>query len=388
MGYDGREYRGQGGNKVKVAAVVFEGGPQPVSELAEVMQGVRHAVCLDTLVKLKQVQGIESVWLVTNKERLAGTAERLGAQIHDTRGGLFHFGRALREVCQETGADAIIYLGGAALPLITPQELAWVVEQVQRPGRVVVNNPQSVDLVAFSPVGVLDRIELPECDNFLGVLLREAGLERVLIPNTASVNFDLDTPTDYLMCALCEGAGPRTRTALAALDWPLDRVRAAAEVLQSEHLPEVALIGRVGPAVIEYMNAHLRVRLRMFSEERGMKALGRESAGLVDSFLGRLLDEVGPERFFALLAQVCQVAFIDTRVFFAYGGRRVSDWDRYHSDLGMVDAIHDPWVRRFTAAALQAGIPVLLGGHSTVAGGLWALAEQAVAALAGHGPGK
>jgi CTP:molybdopterin cytidylyltransferase MocA len=366
---------------VKVAAVVFEGGPEPANELAEVMQGLRHSVCLDTLVKLRQVPGIAEVWLVSNKERLCATAERLGARVYDTRGSFFHFGRTLQAVCRATGAAGILYMGGAALPLISPEQLAWVVQQVQTPGRVVVNNPQSVDLVAFSPVSALDRIVLPEQDNFLGVLLREAGLERVMIPNSASVNFDLDTPTDYLMLSLCPGAGPRTRTALAALEWPLDRVRAAALLLQSETLPEVALIGRVGPAVVEYMNQSLRVRLRIFSEERGMKALGRESAGLVVSFLARLLEDVGPERFFAHLASICQAAFIDTRVFFAHGGRRVSDWDRYHSDLGVPEAIHDPWVRRFTAAALGAGIPVLLGGHSTVAGGLWALAENAVAVL-------
>ena len=37
----------------------------------------------------------------------------------------------------------------------------------------------------------------------------------------------------------------------------------------------------------------------------------------------------------------------------------------------------DPVVRDLTAAARAAPIPVVLGGHSLVAGGIWALAEAA-----------
>jgi len=40
-----------------------------------------------------------------------------------------------------------------------------------------------------------------------------------------------------------------------------------------------------------------------------------------------------------------------------------------------VESIADPWLRDFTTAAANAPIPVLLGGHGVVAGGLYALAE-------------
>lgn len=51
--------------------------------------------------------------------------------------------------------------------------------------------------------------------------------------------------------------------------------------------------------------------------------------------------------------------------------------DRFYSDLLRVDEIADPTVREFTRAAANAKIPVLLGGHSLVAGGLWALIDAA-----------
>ena len=51
--------------------------------------------------------------------------------------------------------------------------------------------------------------------------------------------------------------------------------------------------------------------------------------------------------------------------------------DRFQSDLLRPEAISDTWLRRFTAAAAKAPLPVLLGGHSLVSGGLMALNDAA-----------
>jgi hypothetical protein len=51
--------------------------------------------------------------------------------------------------------------------------------------------------------------------------------------------------------------------------------------------------------------------------------------------------------------------------------------DRFNSDLYRADAIDDPFVRQFTEAAQACPIPVVLGGHSLVAGGLYVLVEAA-----------
>ncbi|HEY8884495.1 MAG TPA: hypothetical protein VIO35_04220, partial [Chloroflexota bacterium] len=56
---------------------------------------------------------------------------------------------------------------------------------------------------------------------------------------------------------------------------------------------------------------------------------------------------------------------------------RLSASDRFHSDLLQPEAIVDPVARAFTQAALAAPIPVVLGGHSLVAGGLWVLSDAA-----------
>jgi CTP:molybdopterin cytidylyltransferase MocA len=365
------------------AAVIFEGGESPQNDLHEALVGLRHAVTLDSLEKYLAA-GLDEVVLATNFPALARAAERMGARHFDTRGDRpFHFGRVLQHVVSEIGADAVLYSSGAALPLITPAEIRWVLDAMtEHAPSVVVNNLQSVDLVAWNPAEYIQRVSPPDSDNFLGWLLREAGMERILIPNSAAIHFDLDTPTDFLIMAVAEQGGPRTRAALKAIDWPTERLKAAADVLAGE-LPEVALIGRVGTPVVDYCNKYLRVRLRVFSEERGMKALRRAEEGKVVSMVADMIEELGPKRFFERLESICSAVFFDTRVVFANRGRQVSDWDRYHSDLGQVDAIVDPWVRTFTEAALSCRIPVVLGGHSVVAGGLWVLADRAVAARGG-----
>lgn len=373
----------QGGKTLHKAAVIFEGGHLPEDDLQTTITGLRHAVTLDTLEKYRKA-GLDQVVLVTNFPALAQAAERLGAQVWDTGGeGSFHFGRTLQRVVAETGADGVLYCSGAALPLISPGEIDWILRAMEEQAPCVVqNNPLSVDLVAWNPADHINRIDPPESDNFLGWLLRQTGLERVLIPSSAGINFDLDTPTDFQILALSHQAGPRAKAALQAANWTNDRLQRAADILATD-LPEVALIGRVGTPVVDHINRSLRVRLRLFSEERGMKALQREERGEVVSVVAALIEDLGPRRFFAHLEAICSAVFFDTRVLFAHGGRRVSEWDRYHSDLGLVDQIRDPWVRTFTEAALESRIPVVLGGHSVVAGGLWVLADRAVAQCGG-----
>jgi len=345
--------------------------------------GLRHAITLDTVAKFHSA-GLAEVILATNHPALGQAAERLGARIFDTRtASPFHFGRTLQQVVRESGADGIIYLSGAALPLISLSEIDWICRTLEQERPVVVvNNLQSVDLVAWQPASHVFRLEPPENDNFLGWLLRETGMERVLIPNSAGIHFDLDTPTDFLTLALSGQGGPRSLAAFKAIPWSADRLRDAADVL-TQDLPEVAVIGRVGTPIIDHFNKNLRVRLRIFSEERGMKALGREAEGKVRSLVADLVEALNPARFFDYLGEICDAAFFDTRVLFANRGRRVSEWDRFHSDLGAVAEIQDPWVREFTLAAVNCRIPVVLGGHSSVSGGLWLLADRAIARRGG-----
>ena len=93
--------------------------------------------------------------------------------------------------------------------------------------------------------------------------------------------------------------------------------------------------------------------------------------------LAVLVEEVGPERFFRRMAELGDGIVIDTRVIEAHMGIEPSREDRFQSDLLAWEAIEEPFLRRFTRAAAEAPVPVLLGGHSLVSGGLMALNDIA-----------
>ena len=106
-----------------------------------------------------------------------------------------------------------------------------------------------------------------------------------------------------------------------------------------------------------------------------MKALGRDRRGEVVSLVGRLIESLGYVEFFEFLSQFCRGAVLDTRVLFEHFKWKLSQADRFASDVGALELISHPELREFTAAAFSAPIPVLLGGHSLVTGGMWALID-------------
>jgi CTP:molybdopterin cytidylyltransferase MocA len=359
----------------KVTTVIFEGG-QARTSLDLVLRDIRKQVVLDTLSKLCQAPEVDQVLLVTNYDGLASEAAEFATVDFEPNGRRFHFGTRLRQVIVKYGLENVIYMGGAAAPLISPCEFNQIALALKRSrNTVIMNNVQSADLVAFTPARAIDEIELPDNDNSLGNLLRGIGMSRMLVPNSGRVNFDIDTPTDILILGLHPDCGARLSRAIASLDWPRDKLNQAIEILRDDSR-EIAVIGRVGPSVIQYINANMVHRMRVFSEERGMKALGREERGEVVSLLGFMIEELGPCKFFEYLSSVCDLAFIDTRVIFAHLQKQVSDWDRFQSDLGRFQLIENQWVKEFTRSAWESPIPVILGGHSLVAAGLWILAEM------------
>ena len=54
------------------------------------------------------------------------------------------------------------------------------------------------------------------------------------------------------------------------------------------------MAGRVGSHALAKLETELACRKRVFSEERGMRASGREASGEVRSVLGFLASELGP----------------------------------------------------------------------------------------------
>jgi hypothetical protein len=295
----------------------------------------------------------------------------------DCDAGDFHFGRRLADVIRRYGVESAIYLGGGSVPLFGAADFADVALRLAG-GIAVTNNAFSSDLVAF-PVSdrALAVIEGVQRDNAVARALKEdGGLDVQELARTLATQFDIDTPTDVCVLALTGDGGPRLKACVRSLDVDLSRYRAVLPLFVDQ-TKQLLVAGRVGTHAWAYLERETACRVRLFAEERGMEADGRASDGGARSLLGYHLAAVGLERFFETLAELGDAAFIDTRVLLAHKRIDASREDRFLSDLGRWQEIRDPFLRDFTRAALEAPIPVLLGGHSLMSGGLMALNEYA-----------
>jgi len=358
--------------------LVFVGGlsGEPVVEMVGAAQ---RAVALDTVARGAESRAFRKIILVTDSPELASQMDdQIAVEIS---GPAFVFGRRLREVIEHHDIQRPFYMGGGGLPLLSSDDLARTARRLSRTSRTAItNNLFSADLVAFTPGEAIKRVTVEPHDNALALRLRdEAGLQVVPLPRNATTQFDLDTPTDLAILKLHPACGPQARLYLEGLDLDTTALTRIMDIM-TDTSRQLLVAGRMPSYVWSYIERETACRVRVLSEERGMRADGREERGDVRSLVGLHYQQVGPRRFFQDLAQLSDAAIIDSRVLFGHLGLRPSPCDRFNSDLLRPDEIEDTAVRAFTEAALTAPIPIVLGGHSVVSGGLWALAEAAWAA--------
>jgi hypothetical protein len=294
----------------------------------------------------------------------------------DPAGEVFDYAQRLRGVVAKYGLLKPAVMGSGSVPLLGIEEFALIVEQLDaRDGRFVTNNFFSSDLTAWTPGEAIEAIGDFSRDNVLPRRLRDdAGLAPVILPRTTATQFDLDTPSDLAVLSLTEGIAPELAEAARAAGIAAERYRALMPLL-CDRAAEIVVAGRVGSQTWQYLERETACRVRMYSEERG---LATAPAGhQAHSALGFLLEEVGIERFFERMALLGDALVLDTRVIEAHMGIAPSREDRFQSDLFNHERIEDDFLRRLTEGAAKAPKPVLLGGHSLVAGGLMALNDQA-----------
>jgi len=355
--------------------IVFFGGMRG-SEIEALLGRALREAALDLLEEALATGAFAGAVLATDDASLAAELPA-GAEL-DLDDGPFHFGSRLGDLVRSRRIARAVYAGAGGTPLLRGSDLAAVARQVaEGEGIVVSNNYFSADLVAFTPGDALARIELPGGDNLLPRLLHDqAGLESLPLPRSSATQFNIDSPADLAMLKLAGGAGPRLTRFLDTFEARLEPYRRLLACLVDPSA-ELLVAGRVGSQVWAYLERETACRVRVYSEERGMQAAGRDVSGAARSLLAFHLREVGCRRFFDELAQLADVACIDTRPLLAHLGVAASRADRFWSDLGCPERIDEPFLRELTAAARDAPVPVLLGGHSLVAGGLLLLIEAA-----------
>lgn len=286
------------------------------------------------------------------------------------------FGARLRTVVRAERPDGLVVLGSGAIPLATGRDLRDLVEVAGAEGRVALaNNRFSADVVAIScPEALAELPDLPS-DNALPRWLEEVAGYRVRdLRSRWRLSFDLDGPLELVLLGNAATA--------ADLEALRERLGAVRTVAHDRHA-ELLVAGRVSRRTLAWLESRVPARIRALVEERGLRAASnlaqRAWVGAVGgrppaSVIGLLLDRDGPAALGSMLGSLGDAAIVDTRVLLAHRlGADERLWpppeDRYSSDLLLPKRIRDPWLQALTRSALEAPIPVVLGGHSIVDSG-------------------
>ena len=283
----------------------------------------------------------------------------------------FHLGRTLKQLVREHDIAALLYFGSGSGGLLSSDSIDTLIAFAEReqPGALF-NNFYSCDFAVFASAASLLTVTLPASDNGLGFALADAGIRCFPLLRSVETEFDIDTPTDLVLLRASERGGASVRRFLEIKAFEHPTLSAVCERL-ADRTSSVHLSGRINPTTWGAFERQVACRTAGVVEGRGMRAYG-DSHPLL---LQRILREDRPAAFFERLAEIADAAVIDTRPLLAIDGRLPPACDRFASDLFLVEEIGDPRWRAFTQAAADAPIPVLLGGHSLVSGGLYLLAE-------------
>ena len=282
------------------------------------------------------------------------------------------FGRRLRALVADLGRGGLVVLGSGAIPLATAADRRALVAAAaaDEPGALA-NDRFSADVVAVACAAATlrDVPDLPT-DNALPRWLAESAEVPVTdLRRRWRLGVDIDGPLDLVLLG-APWAGWLGGEDRARVETRLAAVRAVARDPRAELL----VAGRTSSDSVRWLERATASRTRVLIEERGLRTIVAAQRPPA-SVLGMLLEHDGPASLPMHLARLADAAIIDTRVLLAHRlGPDERGWpaaeDRFASDLLLHERIVDPWLRDLTAAAADAALPVLLGGHTLVGPGL------------------
>jgi hypothetical protein len=350
--------------------------------------------------------GADSVEIVEGPPDGHSFGERLAAELRTRKR---RFGRGGHP-------GGVVVLGSGSIPLARPADLRFFVDVAAgSPGRAVANNRFSADVVAISRPEDLAQLPPLPADNALPRWLEEkAGVTVTDLRARWRLGVDIDTPLDVLLLDGASGteeADPDAATATTPAPHasspepflptklvPAGRAKVPILRTRLEQLTEIMadkraellVAGRVSASTLRWLEKGVACRVRALVEERGLRAattLAQSGATTGDrpprSVLGELLDHEGPEGLARVVERLADAAVIDTRVLLAHRlGADEANWpapeERYASDLLLPPTISDAWLCTLTvAASTRRSVPIILGGHTLVNGGLRLLAQRA-----------
>ena len=310
------------------------------------------------------------------------------------------FGARLRALVRAECPAGLVILGSGAMPMATARDYRDLVATAGDERQVALaNNRYSADVVAIaSAEGLAEVPDLPGDNALPRWLVEVAGYDVADLRRRWRLAFDIDGPLDLVLLGDSPASRPErvepadSRPAKIAQATVRARI-AAVRTVGADRRAELIVTGRVSAVSLAWLERTVPARIRAIVEERGLRAASRlahaagprpgSGAGSgaapgprpPGSILGALLERDGPAALGHELARLGDAAIVDSRVLLAHRlGADEATWpppeDRFASDLLLPGQIGDPWLRVLTQAALDAPIPILLGGHSLVGPGV------------------
>jgi len=351
-----------------MGAIIFH-PPEGSSEVEQMVASGREASSCDLVQSL---QPLISTIVVVCSPGSSTVFQSLGVHviaIDDAEE--FHFGETLKRVIREYNLESVVYFGSGSGTLLTAAHLEDIVSFAERTETAALfNNFYSCDFAAFTDTSSLLQLPLPEKDNGIGFLLADSGVNCHNLPRTLASQFDLDTPIDLLLLKAAGRGGPRLHEFLSRQSFDHSSLQQVSDCL-IERTSLVYLVGRVSPITWQAFERQVACRTAGMIEGRGMKAYANRQPPVLSS----LFREDGFAAFFDALENSADAAIIDSRPLLARNGALPSPHERFSSDLYRISELRDPVWIEFTQQVLSCSIPILLGGHSLVSGGLYLLSE-------------
>lgn len=309
----------------------------------------------------------------------------------------FHWGSwyagAARAALDEAGdrVDALGWVGAGALALLGDEPLDTLLSPIA--GEVVTNNRFSSDafVVAGDLTAALGVLAGLGADNGAPRALEAAGFTVRDLSTAPWTRFDVDTPLDLALLRLAtrlpgmRAMDPAISAFLEGAQLPggqplmIPRVDEVLAVLRNRNA-ELVVAGRVPSSSFAYLEEQAACRIRLFVEERGMRAA---PANRPRSLLADWVTERGAAALVERLMDLGNAVILDTRVIMAamVGSADPAVWptpeERFASDFADPAAVSAEWLRELTMASASASVPFVLGAHTLVSDGLRILTDAA-----------
>ena len=382
----------------EISAIVFEGGTHD-GDISRWMDSVREEMAIGLCERLISVGVFHRVVLCTDRDGLAGRALQRIAELdvykfHGTGDVEFHFGERLCEVVKAYGFKSFLYFSGGSGQLMDEEDIcSFASTTLTAPYKslcssaryIVANNAYSADMFGISDSSCLMGLNgnLPSSDNeFAMWFCMTFDADIVPLPSQMAFQFDVDTPVDALIMSTMEKSSIDTEGMLGfvknegllfALNRMFTKIETAKAVMKGPG-GEFTLIGRVPPSSVSYLNSILKCRIRIFSEERGMRSFKRDVRGEAKSIFASYIKRCGIRNFVNDMSDVTGLAFVDTRVLLSSLGCRLSTEERFASDLLMTDCLKDELAYELADAFSTSSCNFICGGHCLVSWGVRSIA--------------